>query len=204
MCPSPQPATADQPPRWNTLGHLLRLCQDYPEISQLGFDTITDFTQHVNYSNPPQCLPAAIHNLLKQALELDDTTTQVCWPALKELAWSQDPHMLNTPDLSALLPIFLTHGGPLGIDICFALQLMIDDGLANASTAPIELFPPTCVCLLTTCSKYSQLADDAPYLAEPSSHEATVFTLVYGPLPMRTISTYWEISCSRNHMAFSI
>ncbi|KAF8587176.1 hypothetical protein K439DRAFT_1614479 [Ramaria rubella] len=179
----------------DTLGHLLKLCQDYPDI---GFDTITtyinflrhlkehiDFTQCVNYSNPPQCLPTTIHNLLKQALELDDTTTQVCWSALKELAWSQDPNMPSTPDLVALLPIFLRHGGPLGI-------------------ALIELFPPTCVCLLTTCPNYSQSADDAPYLAEPSSHKATVFTLVHGSLPMRTFSTYCQGCLTSYHHDFYV
>ncbi|KAF8590186.1 hypothetical protein K439DRAFT_1612180 [Ramaria rubella] len=150
----------------------------------LAFDSITtfinllrhlkeriDFTKRSKFSTPPQCLPADIHQFLKQALDLDDITVQACWSSLKDLAWNQDHNIPTKPDLAALLLLFFMHGGPLHI-------------------APIEVFPLMCKCLITTCSNYATSDGGGPDLAKPSTYKATIFMLVFGPLPMYTTLAY--------------
>ncbi|KAF8576775.1 hypothetical protein K439DRAFT_1622590 [Ramaria rubella] len=147
----------------STLGDLFLRYADNPTISQLAFDTITtfinllqhlkeriDFTKHSKFSTPPQYLPADIHQFLKQALDLDNITTQACWSSLKDLAWNQDHNIPTKPDLAALLPLLFTHGGPLHI-------------------VPIEVFSPTCKCLITTCPNYT-MAGGQTWLNPPPSY----------------------------------
>jgi CxC5 like cysteine cluster associated with KDZ transposases len=67
-------------------------------------------------------------------------------------------------------------------------------GSTNVILAPVELFPPTCKCLLHSCT-YNPLLRlagerEAPDLGEPLTHEGTLFTQLYGPLPSYTTSTY--------------
>ncbi|KAF8520545.1 hypothetical protein JB92DRAFT_2894927, partial [Gautieria morchelliformis] len=177
-----------------SFAELYEHCRHLPALLDMDPDVMFTYIALIRHLKPqiiftqksafihtaPQCLPSLVHEFVKETLDMDEVTADMCWKGLRDLAWS--PHNFAVSmDIASFVPKFLESGIPQNIGV-------------------YHFFPPTHKCLMQHCPNNPMnrglSVGTAPDLREPETHQATLFSSSNGPLPVYTMSTYCCSCCT--------
>ncbi|KAK7683616.1 hypothetical protein QCA50_013454 [Cerrena zonata] len=136
--------------------------------------------QQVDISHPPSTIPFQMEHMLACAMNVDILLIADLWIVFKDVLW-----MMSMGDM--------LHRPAQQKDIQLFNQFALHEKLAYRA-----FYPPVRVCQNPQCIHF-RLNNNIQTLTEPVTHQATLFTLAEGVLPVYTTSLYCHVCHIRYH-----